>query len=152
MTCLVIQLPNSLSHPGLVLLMVFLPPTCGIPTPCLSFFDPLLIVYQTRCLWYCDPLFMVYRTPFVYFDPLPDYPWYIETLPMVFWPPTYGIKKKPVYCITMVYWILAYGILNPLSMVYWATCPWYFEPPPCGIFSPLTMVYWIPCLVFWPLS
>jgi hypothetical protein len=53
------------------------------------------------------------------------YPWYIEPLPMVFWPPTYVIS-------------------NPLPMVFWSLYPWYFEPHIHGISKLLSMVFWTP--------
>ena len=58
----------------------------------------------------------------------------------------------------MVYRTQAYDILNPLPMVYWIPCLWYFDPlpkicrttslwdinPPTHCISDPSMVYWTP--------
>jgi hypothetical protein len=71
--------------------MVYRPPTYGISTT----------------------LPMVYRTPTFF-------PWYIDPLPMVYWPP-YPCYIDPV---PMVYQTLSYGIMNSSLMVLWIPLFW----------------------------
>ena len=73
------------------------------------------------------------------------YPWYMDSLPMVFWP-LYPLYIKPPY-----QWYFdspTHGISNPLPMVYWTPYSWYIEPTTHGISNPLSMIYRI--MVFCP--
>ena len=91
------------------------PPTNGISTPYLWYFDPsthgistpLPMVFWPLYLWYTlNPLPMVFWPP---------YPWYMTPLPMVYRPPYPWYFDPPTH-----------GILTPLSMVYRTPYPWYF--------------------------
>jgi hypothetical protein len=64
---------------------------------------------------------MVYRPPPTHVISTP-YPWYIDTLPMVY--------QRPIH-----------GILTPLPMVYRPPNQWYFDLPAHRISTPLSMVY-----------
>ena len=83
-------------------------------------------------------------------------PWYIDPIPMVFWPPypwyidtpTHGISTPTHGILTPYPWYkypLTHGILTPyqwymepLPMAYRHSYPWYIDPYP-WYFDPLSM-------------
>jgi len=104
--------------------------------------DPLTMVYRPCYPWYFNP-------PCLPIVSWPPYWWYIDTPPMVFWLPAYGIS-------TPYWWYIEHPthgtyISMPLSMVFWPPThgilipyPWYIDPYIHGIFTPLPMAYRTP--------
>jgi hypothetical protein len=106
--------------------MVFWNPIHGTsnPSPTHGNFIPVPMIYRTPYWSYIEsPTNGILTTyPEVFWT---LYQWYLNPLPIVFWPPTYSIS-------------------NTLLTVYWTPYPWYIDPHNHGIFTQFSMVYQTP--------
>jgi hypothetical protein len=114
-------------------------------TGCLRLFDTSFLCVNT-----CNNVYYMYNTEWILegssncclnFALHYNSNYWIGILPMVFWPPYpwYFDHPYPWYID-----LTNYGILTPLSMVFWTPYPWYIKPHTYGLSTPLPMVFWPP--------
>ena len=131
--------------PTYPLLMVFWPHTVSIVylTPCLGYFELIVMVYWTHHLWDFD-------------TPTHDTS---NSLPIVYWPPTHCILNTLIFwhlyawftepriydiltSLPMAYWTPYLLYFDPLPMVYRTPCLWNIKHPTHGVLNPLPIVFW----------
>ena len=152
---------RGISNPLPMVIWILLPMVFGYSYPCYFYLPTNRI---SNYPWY-PPIYNMLTTTHGIMTP---YPWYIEPLPLVFWPPNpFHIEHQwyiepPIHGLSnllpIVFWPRyiwhiepsSHGILSPLPMIFWLQYPWHIEPPIHGMLTPYLWYIEILSMVFWP--